>query len=174
MRALPQSQASRLTQPAVAGDAAAEHDSWRGVGGLGGLDALQEGVDGRFLVARGKMRARLIGDRLAYANLVEQRRLDATEAEVEARGTGSRKADRARIARRGQRVDRRATGERQTQDARSLVEGLARRVIDRPADHRYAAVLLPSDQAAVTAGHDQPEDRRLIVPPLPQRRGDNW
>src|SRR5207248_6892557 len=91
--------------------------------------------------------------------LVKQRCLDAAEAKVEARGTGSRKADRPRIAGRGQRVDRRAAGERQTENARALVEGLPRRVIDRPADHRDAAVLLPSDQVAVTAGHDQSEDR---------------
>src|SRR2546430_8002621 len=74
----------------------------------------------------------------------------------------------SRIARRRQRIDCRTAGERQTENAGPLVERLARRVIDRPADHRDAAVLLPSDQVTVAPGHDQSEDRRAEVRLLEQ------
>src|SRR5204863_5893721 len=40
--------------------------------------------------------------------------------------------------------------------------------IDRPADHGDTAVFLPTNQVAVTPGHDQPEDRRVEVRLLEQ------
>src|SRR6202022_3242510 len=117
--------------------------------GLGGLDPLQQGVDYRLLVAGGQVGAVLVGNRRPFADLVEQRGLDAAEAKVEAGRAGSRKANRARIALRGQGIDRRATRKRQAEDARALVEGLPRRIVDRSTDHRDAAVLVPADQGAV-------------------------
>src|SRR5205823_8259857 len=52
---------------------------------LGCLNTLEQRVDDRFLVARRQIGARLLAELNTLASLVEQRRLDATEAEVEAR-----------------------------------------------------------------------------------------
>src|SRR5438132_10389369 len=172
MRRVAQARAGGLAKTAIARDAAAEHDRWRRVGSLGRLDAQQEGIDDRLLVAGGEIGALLLGDRGAFADLVEQRRLHTAEAEVEAGSAWPRKADRPRISLRRQRVDRGAAGKRQTQDARPLVEGLASGIIECPADHADAAVRMPSDQVAVAAGYDQAEDRRVEVRLLEQRGED--
>src|SRR5438445_9010 len=63
MRRLAQARAGGLTKAAIARDAAAEHDRWRRVGSLGRLEAQQEGIDDRLLVAGGEIGALLLGDR---------------------------------------------------------------------------------------------------------------
>src|SRR5438128_3247498 len=160
MRSRANSLPGRLAQSPVARDAAAEHDRRRRLLSLSRLNALQQRIDDGLLVAGRQVRALLLGQRGPLPHLVEQRGLDAAEAEVEAGCTRSRKSDSPRIARCRELVNRRAAGEWQTEDPRTLVEGLPCCIVEGAANHRDVAVLLAADKVAVPARHHEAEQRR--------------
>src|SRR5205823_13339162 len=93
------------------------------------LSALQQRIDDGLLIAGRQIRTLLLGQRRPLPHLVEQGGLDAAEAEIEAGCARPREGDCSRIARCRELVNRRAAGEWQTQDPRTLVERLARRVV---------------------------------------------
>ena len=85
------------TQAGVGGDAAGEGDAAQALAGGAGERLVDELADDRGLVARGDVGAvRLDLGRVAAAEVVEQRGLEAAEAEVAAARDGAREARRRR------------------------------------------------------------------------------
>ncbi len=64
------------------------------------------------------------------------------------------KRDRCRIAVTGEGVDLRATGKRQAEKARRLIEGFAGGVVARPRDDAHLERTLDADELGMTAGDE--------------------
>src|SRR2546428_11188149 len=135
--------------------AAEEHRLARVLGGS------PRGLLGEDLGDRLLERGRHIGDRdrpfrLELANSTQHRRLEPAEAKVVAvRPDGAREREGVRVAAlRGAR-HRGPAGEAETEEARDLVEGLARGVVDRAAGRTEAPVAFHEHGVAVGAGQDE-------------------
>src|SRR6185436_7637089 len=95
-------------------------------------------------------------------DLVEQRRLQAREGEVEPRNAlGGRERERLRVAIERELGERRAAGVAEPEQPRALVERLPRRVVERAAETLVRAVLGHARQQRVAARGEQAQERRL-------------
>ena len=149
-------------QTRVGGDAAGDGHVPHALGGGDGHRLLDElAHDGR-LVRGGDVGAMRL-DLLPFAALevVEQRRLEAAEAEVAASAHGARKTGEARIAPRRQLVQLPAARIAEAQHPGSLVEGLAGRVVHGLGGDAVAHALLHHGQQRVPAAGDEAHERRL-------------
>ena len=96
------------------------------------------------------------------ADVVDDRRLQAAEAEVEpVVEHRPREADRLGIAVQRGVVDRRPAGIAEVEEPRHLVERLAGGVVDRLAEQPVVAVPAHLDQHRVAARHQQHDEREL-------------
>src|SRR5919206_253199 len=145
-----------------------------GAGRLGGLERpADERADDRTLVARrevGPAPLELGGREVADG--VEKRRLQTGEGEVEARHAGHGEGVGLRIALAREAVERGAPRVAQAEEARALVEGLTRRVVDRRPDPAKAGPLAHVEEQGVPAAREQAEERRLERLRLQVKRGD--
>ena len=99
--------------------------------------------------------------RVELANLVQKSRLETGEREVEPRHARHREVVRLRISFLGEAVDRRAARIAEAEEPRSLVEGLARSVVQsRPQDLEPTSVL-HVEQERVSPARQQAEKRRI-------------
>src|SRR5207249_4102626 len=92
---------------------------------------------------------------------VEERGLHAREGEVEPRDVRDREGERLRIALAREAVERAAAGVAEPEEARALVEGLARRVVDRRPETREASVVTHVEEERVAAAREQAEEGRV-------------
>ena len=99
----------------------------------------------------------------ATADQLRGGRLQATEAEIEARSIEHRPRQGMAIrpALERQPLEVRASGIRQPQELRGLVESLARRIIDRLPEHPVIAEGTDIDQQGVSPGNQQGQERKL-------------
>src|SRR5581483_10021092 len=95
------------------------------------------------------------------AHRVEKRRLDAGEREVEPRDAGDRERERIGVAAGRQPVELGAARIAEAEQARTLVERLTGRVVDRRAVDDEAAALADLEQKRVPAAREETEERRL-------------
>jgi len=150
-------------QPRVGGHAAADRHPAQALL-LGAAHRLaHELVDDGLLVGGGDRGAqRLAGRlRLVLAQVVQQGRLQAAEAEVEALRQAARKGHRRRLATRRQQVELATAGVGQAQQTGALVEGLAGGVVERAPDDAELHSLLDHRQQRVAAARRQTDERRL-------------
>ena len=112
-----------------------------------------EHVDDRGLERRGDVGDLGLG---MLAHVLHHRGLQPREREVVAVVEHrARERDRVRIALACQAVDRRTAGIAEPEEPRDLVERLARRVVDRLAEHAVLAVVVHRDEQRVPARHDE-------------------
>ena len=143
--------ATALAQRAVGGDAAAERDRLPVALLQRPLQFRDQLADDGRLEGGGEVGAALghpLGAELAAA--VDERRLEAAEAEVEAGVAGhrDRQLERLRVALGGQLLQRRAARVAEAEQPRRLVEGLAGGVVEGLAEHLVAAVVADRRPAA--------------------------
>ena len=98
---------------------------------------------------------------LAAAQVVEQRGLEAAEAEAAAAGHGAREADVARVAARRQLVELPAARVAEAEQPGAFVEGLAGRVVHGPGGDAVAHALLDDGQQRVPAAGDEAHEGRF-------------
>ena len=121
---------SAPAQAGVGGHAAGDGDAAQTLAGGAGHRLLHELADDGRLVRGGDVGAvRLDLRRVPVAQVVEQRRLEAAEAEAAAARHGAREAGEARVAARRQLVQLLAARVAEPEQPGALVEGLAGRVV---------------------------------------------
>ena len=134
---------------------------------------LDERAHDRALVRRGEVGAARFELRLVeVAHRVEQRRLEAGEREVEAVDARDREVVRLGIAVAREAVDLPAAGIAEAEEARALVERLARGVVARRAEHLAIGVRADVEEQRVPAAREEAEERRLERVRLEVERGD--
>ena len=136
--------------------------------------AIELADDGR-LKAGGEVGAALRNPlRAELAAAVDQRRLQAAEAEVKARIAGHRHRhlEGIGIPCRGELLQRRAARVTEPQQPRDLVEGLAGGVVERLAEHLVPGVVADPRQQRVAAAGDEAEEGRLERLGLEEVGGD--
>ena len=107
------------------------------------------------------------------ADLVDQRRLQSAEAEVEAAfAHRHREVERLWIASLGRPLDRRSAWIAEAEEPSALVEGLACRVVQGLTDHLEARWIANAREQGVAAARDQAEERRLDRVGLEEVRRD--
>ena len=149
----------RFAEREVRRDTASEQDRLDRVLGRGARRLLGEHLGDRLLKRSGDVGDRHVALLLEPPHEPQHRGLQAAEREVEAigrQGAGQRKCVRVALLR--DPLDRRAPGETEMEQARDLVEGLARRIVDRAPERPEAAMRLHEDEIAVRAAHDE-DDR---------------
>ena len=125
------------------------------------LRALDEGADDRPLVRGREVGApslELLVPEVAH--LVEERRLEAREREVEPGHPGHREVERLGIALLRKAVDRGPARVAEPEQARALVERFAGRVVERRAEDVEPGVVLHVEQERVAAAREQAEEGR--------------
>src|SRR5690606_37198748 len=126
---------------------------------------VRERLDDRGLEARGDIRADVVVQRSALPLGVDREPhggLEPAEAEVEPLPPQRpREREATRIAGLGERRERWASGIRQRQEPRDLVERLPRRVVERLSDDPVPAETRDVDEQRMAAGDEQREEREL-------------
>ena len=136
------------------------------------LRALDERPHDRALVRRGEIGAaalELVGSEVA--DRVEERRLEAREREVEPGNARDRERVGLGITLARETVELGAAGVAEAEQARTLVEGLAGRVVERRPDAPVAGVIGDVEQERVPAAREQAQERRLDRVRLQVERG---
>ena len=165
----------RLAQRPVGGDAAAQRDRLPLAALQRPLQLRGQLADRRRLEARREVGAALLDPLGAeVAAEVDQRRLQAAEAEVEpgvaAIATGISNASGSPSA--ASRSSAGPPGIAEPEHARDLVEGLAGGVVEGLAEHLVAVVVAHRGEQGVAAAGDQAEERRLERLGLEEVGGD--
>ena len=146
---------SRPSQPAIPGNPSSQDDSCNRFRSQRRLDALEQRVHDRLLVAGSQVGTLLICQVTQLADLVQEGGFHPAEAEVESRCARTREGERPRIPALGQPVYRRPSGKRQPEDPGALVECLPRCVVTGAPHHLDGAMFLPADEVAVAPRYDQ-------------------
>ena len=159
----------------VGGDAAAERHRLPVPPLQGPVELRGQLADGGGLEARGEVGAALV-DALGpeIAAEVDERRLQAAEAEVEARVAAhrDRQLEGLGVAVGGEPFERRAARVAEAEQAGDLVEGLAGGVVEGAPEDLVAGVVADRRQHRVAAAGDQAEEGRLERVGLEEVGGD--
>ena len=125
--------------------------------------ALDERRDDRLLVAGGEVAARRVRAVAELGDRARERRLEPRERDVAARAPGERARERlaARIPAARELLERGTSRVGQAEQARALVERLARRIVERPAERHQLAGRRHVEEQRVPARGEQAEERRL-------------
>ena len=137
------------------------------------LQATHERSHDRALVRRCEVGlAPLRLGRIEFAHRVQERRLEPREGEVEAGDSCDREGECLGIALLREPVDRRAARIPEPEQASSLVERLARRVVERRPQPLRATALAHGEEKRVPAAREQAREGRLDRIGLEVQRGD--
>ena len=106
------------------------------------------------------------------ANDVEERGLETREREVEAGDPRNREVEHRRVSLRGDAIDRRSARVAETEQTRSLVERLARCIVERGPQPLGSPALSAREEKRVPSAREQACEGRLERVRLQVERGD--
>ena len=113
------------------------------------------------LIIAGRNISQAFDARLVFLHRSQDRRLEPRKTKIiPAIQAGTRKRKRSRIPTLGGPLDHRSSRVSETQQARNLVKGLSRRIVDGPPQALILAIVLHQDQIGMSTGNDQAKLRK--------------